>query len=123
MSYLEIDQLTNDITFQGRVRACTVQEAHQFRNDQRPQWVALALDLLRGGGGTTLMFVRLMAAFPGFVTDLPSEPAESDDTTPAPPGPPRFDQSRIADAAILAQVQALWETVAELFFDEEGNPR
>jgi hypothetical protein len=122
MSFLDIAQLTDDPTFQARVRACTVQEAQQFVNDQRPQWVSLAQDSLRGGGGTTLMFVRLMAAFPGFVTDLPSqEPAEDDDTPAVPP--PRFDQSRISDAAILSQVQGQWGTVAEMFFDEEGNPQ
>ena len=32
MSYLAIDQLTQDPIFQGRVRACAVQEAERLRN-------------------------------------------------------------------------------------------
>jgi hypothetical protein len=119
MSYLDIAQLTDDPIFQSRVRACTVQEAQTFKDDQRPAFVALANDSLRGGGATTLMFVRLMAAFPGFVTELPDQPAAPN----APPGPPRFDSSRILDAAILAQVQGQWETVADLFYDENGDLR
>lgn len=122
MSYLDIAQLTEDPQFQSRVRACTVQEAHTFKDDQRPAWQALALDCLKGGGATTLMFVRLMAAFPGFVTDLPVQKPE-EEPPPQPPGPPRFDSTRILDGAILAQVQAQWPVVAELFFDEEGNLR
>jgi|HubBroStandDraft_6_1064221.scaffolds.fasta_scaffold01226_12 hypothetical protein len=121
MSYVEIAQLTDDAVFQSRVRACTVQEAQTFKDDARPAWVALANDCLRGGGATTLMFVRLMAAFPGFVTDLPAG-GLPDAPSPA-PGPPRFDQSRIQDAAILAQVQAQWGEVADLFFDDDGDLR
>jgi hypothetical protein len=121
MSYLDIAQLTDDAQFQSRVRACTVQEAQTFKDDARPAFVALANDCLRGGGATTLMFVRLMAAFPGFVTELPLTKPEG--TSPAPPGPPRFDSTRILDAAILAQVQGQWETVADLFFDENVDLR
>lgn len=122
MSYLEIAQLTDDPTFQARVRACTVQEA-QVERELGPQAQALVEATLRGGGETTLAFVRLMAASPGFVTDLASQPGPGEPSTPQPPGPPRFDQGRISDAAILSQAQAQWETVAEMFFDENGDHR
>ena len=115
MSYLSIDQLTQDQLFQGRVRACTVQEAERLKDDQRPPWVALALDCLRGGGASTLAFVRIIAAFPGIVAD-PATGLPDDG-----PGPPRFDQSTISDGTILAQVQGQWDSVANLFWDEEGE--
>jgi hypothetical protein len=116
LSYLSIDQLTQDHTFQGRVRACTVQEAERLKDDQRPDWVALALDCLRGGGASTLAFVRIIAAFPGIV-------AEAGTGLPDDNGPPRFDQSTISDGTILSQVQTQWEHVAALFWDDDGNRR
>lgn len=119
MSYLDIAHLTDDGNFQARVRACTVQEGQRFRDDARPPLAALANDALRGGGGTTLTFVRLIAAFPGLIEDAPPLPPPEG----APPGPPRFDQARISDAVILAQVQTQWPTVADLHFDENGDPR
>jgi hypothetical protein len=102
VSYLSIDKLTQDHTFQARVRACTVQEAERLKDDQRPAWVALALDCLRGGGASTLAFVRIIAAFPGAAPDI-------------------GDQADISDAAILGQVQAQWATVAGLFWDDQGD--
>jgi hypothetical protein len=106
MSYEDIDQLTQDHTFQGRVRACTVQEAENFRNDARPLFVALAEDTLRGGGATTLAFVRIGAASMAGAAQQPAHDA--------------VDQSLITDAAILANVQANWEVVAGLFYDDAG---
>ncbi len=115
MSFQAVDQLTQDPIFQGRVRACAVREAEGFRNDQRPAWVALALDQLRGGGASTLAFVRLIAAFPGIVEGAETVPAEGARPTRG------FDQSSITDATILAQVQSQWETVAGLYWDTDGQ--
>lgn len=106
MSFSTIDQLTQDALFNGRIRACCTQQAETFQNDARPAFVALADDVLRGGGVTTNAFTRLAAAGPGMA-----------DTAGDPP-----DQSRIADEDILASVQANWQVVAGLYFEEDGTP-
>lgn len=98
MSFESIDQLTQDPLFAGRVRACAVQQAETFKDDARPDFVALADDQLTGGT-TYLAFVRIVAAFPGLA-----------------------EQPEITDGDILSQVQANWPTVAGLYFDAEGNP-
>lgn len=105
MSYQQIDQLTNNLPFQGRVRACCTQEAETFRADTRGDISALATDILRSGG-PVFNFVRMIAAFPGLV-----------------PGqlPDAVDQAAIADEVILGQVQRHWPTVAGLFWDADGN--
>lgn len=98
MAFEDIDQLTNDAIFGGRVRACAVQQAETFKDDARPDFVALANDQLLGGT-TYLAFVRIIAAFPGL--------AEADE---------------IADGDILSQTQANWQTVAGLYFNDDGTP-
>ena len=98
MSFQEIDQLTSDPVFGGRVRACAVQQAETYKNDARPDFVALADDQLKGGT-TYLAFVRIIAAFPGL--------AEADE---------------IADADILSQMQANWQVVAGLYYAADGTP-
>ena len=109
MTYRAISQLTSDVWFQARTRACCTQEAQNFRNDARAHFVALADDLLRGGGATTLTFVRLGAASPGI-----AEAATDNDGN--------IDSSKITDDEILAFVQRSWELVALLFWDDAGNP-
>jgi hypothetical protein len=109
MSYKAIDQLTMDVWFQARTRACCTQEAQNFRNDARPNFVALADDLLRGGGATTLTFVRLGAASPGV-----AESATDADGN--------IDSSKVTDEEILAFVQPAWELVSLLFWDKDGSP-
>jgi hypothetical protein len=141
-TYEQIDQLTNNVAFQGRVRACCTQEAGTFAADTRPPISELAKEVLRSGG-PVFNFVRIIAAFPGI---LPAEPLsaqprsdndEAGDEAGAGGGDEvgeddvngggggngggPLDQTLIPDAAILAQVQAQWPTVADLFWDEEGN--
>ena len=103
MTYRNIDRLTQDAVFGGRVRACTVEQAQSFQNDARPDFVALANDTLRGGGATTLTFIRMIAAFPGLAPD--------------------GDDTEVPDGDLLAQVQANWQIVAALFFNDDGSMR
>lgn len=106
MSYSAIDALTNDAFFAGRVRACCVEQAEVFRNDARPDFVALADDCLRGDGEKFLAFTRITAAAPG-IADQAGDPV---------------DQTKVTDAVILSTVQANWQVVAGLYFTTEGEP-
>lgn len=110
MSYLAIDNLTTDIWFQARIRACATQQAGIFRGDARPDFVALANDIARGAGDSVLVFVRLTAGAPGHAEKATD--AEG-----------KVDQSLITDEDILASVQPNWGAVALLYFDEQGNRR
>jgi hypothetical protein len=98
MSFQQIDQLTGDPTFGGRVRACAVQQAETYKDDVRPDFVALANDQLTGGT-TYLAFVRIIAAFPGLA-----------------------EAPEIADGDILSQMQANWPVVAGLYYLSDGSP-
>jgi hypothetical protein len=108
VSYSAIDNLAQDGAFNGRVRACTLEQAHVYKDDARPDFVALASDIMRSGPETTVTFVRLVAAAPGLA-----------DKATTPEG---IDQTRISDADVLSAVQGNWQTVAGLYFDAEGNP-
>ena len=110
MSYQAIDQLTNDVVFAGRVRATTVEQAESFVNDQRLSFVAVANQALRGDGETYLAFVRISAAGPGI-----ADKADNGDGT--------IDQSKVTDADLLSLVQANWQVVAGLYFNEDGTPK
>ena len=92
MTYRNIDALTQDALFAGRIRACCVEQAETYKADARPAFVALAGEEFRGGG-LYLTFVRIAAAGPG-IADSAGDP---------------IDQTRIADADILAAVQANWD--------------
>lgn len=107
MSYSAIDQLFNDVLFAGRVRACCVEQAETFKDAARADFVALANDVLRGGGSTTTTFTRITAAAPG-IADQAGDP---------------IDQTKVVDAVILSTVQANWPVVAALFYDESGAPK
>lgn len=106
MSYSAIDQLSSDALFNGRVRACTVQQSEVFQNDQRPDMVAAANAALKGEQDPYLTLARMAAAGPG-MAEAAGDP---------------IDQTNIPDADILASVQANFPTVAALFYDSEGNP-
>jgi hypothetical protein len=99
MSFQQIDELTQDPVFNGRVRACAVQQAETFKDDARPDFVSLANDQLVGGT-TYLAFVRIIAAFPGLA-----------------------DADEVADGDILSQMQANWPVVAGLYFNDDGSPK
>ena len=106
MSFSAIDQLTNDVLFAGRVRACTVQQSETYQNDTRPQMVAAANAALRGEPDPALTLARMAAAGPG-MADTAGDPV---------------DQTKIEDSDILASVQANFPTVAALFYAEDGTP-
>ena len=106
MSYQSIDQLTQDSIWGGRVRACAVEQSETYINDARPQFVAAATDVLRGGSDVVSGLIRLISAGPG-MSEAAGEPP---------------DQSLIDDSAILAAVQAQFPTVAALYFAEDGTP-
>jgi hypothetical protein len=108
MSYQAQDQLTFDLTFTGRVRSCTVQQADIFVNDARPDFVALAHDIMRGDGEKTNAFTRLAAAAPGLADKATTEDG--------------IDQSLITDDDLLSTVQANWQVVAGLYYAEDGTP-
>lgn len=108
MSYLSIDQLTNDAIFGGRSRAAVVQQAEVFKDDQRPDFVAVAHDGLRGNGETFNAFARMAAAGPGI-----GDKVDLGDGT--------IDQAKVTDADLLSLTQANWPTVAGLYFDDAGN--
>lgn len=107
MSYRIIDELTNNAIFGGRVRACAIEQAAHFRNDERPPIVALAQDMIRGTPEAVAVFIRLAAAAPGH-----ADQAGLGDTV---------DESAITDSDLLAVIQGSWPMVAELYFDDEGN--
>lgn len=108
MSYSAIDQLTNDVLFAGRVRACAVEQAEVFKNDARPDFVALADDCLHGNGEVYLAFTRFVAAAPGLADKAAT--AEG------------IDQAQVTDADILSTVQASWQVVAALYYGADGTP-
>jgi hypothetical protein len=107
MSLLSISQLAADPTFTARVNSCTIQQAEIFVNSALPAYVALAQDIMRGGPISQGAFLRLVPAAPGL-----ADQADTGDGT--------IDQANISDAEILAAVQALWPTVAALYWDNTG---
>lgn len=109
MSYQAIDQLTNDVIFAGRSRAAVVQQSETFKDDQRPDFVALAAEGLRGNGAVYNAFTRMAAAGPGI--------GDKVDT-----GNGTIEQAQVTDADLLALTQANYPTVAALYFAEDGTP-
>lgn len=110
MSYSAQDQLTNNVIFGGRVRACTVQQAETFKDDQRPGFVAVAEACLTGSGEIYNAFTRIAAGGPGI-----ADKADNGDGT--------ISQEKVTDADLLSLIQANWPVVAGLFFNEDGSPK
>jgi hypothetical protein len=108
MTYGNIFALTWDQAFNGRVTACCTQQAEIFRNDARPDFVALANDVLLGDGRVTSTFTRIIAAAPGI-----ADKAATGDG---------IDQTKVTDDDILSTVQANWQVVAGLYYDDTGAP-
>lgn len=106
MSLTAIADLTGNSDFGGRVIACVTQQAEIFKDDARPDFVALAHGALRGETDKQAAFWRITAAAPG-LSDQAGDPP---------------DQTLISDGAILSTVQANWQTVAALYYDPEGAP-
>lgn len=108
MSYTVQTELESDAVFAGRIRAVISEQSLVFINDQRPDFQALAMSLLRLEQITNTSFGRMLVATPGF-----ADTATDVDGT--------VDQSRIPDAALLSATQADFPTVVALFFDTDGN--
>lgn len=100
-------QLSTDPSFINRVRSCMWQQAQTLQSDEDEETAAMANDLLKGNATTIQAMVNMIAAFPGLVDGA---------TITMGNGNQLVDQSAITDGTILAQVQADWKTIADLFF-------
>lgn len=109
MSYRSQYQLAADVGFQSRTQATLTEQGLVFKDDGRADIAALATDLLKGPNARTFTFVNLLAGSPGF--------ADSVDQ-----GEGVIDSSVITDPQLLSAVQALWPTVAGLFYSSDGTP-
>jgi hypothetical protein len=109
MSYASQSALANDTDFQKRMTACCNQQAVTYKDDARPNFVALANSVLRAEGRAMPSFFNMGSASPGFADDVDN----SDGTV---------DSSRLSDLQLLAAVQNDWPTVAGLYFDDTGAP-
>jgi hypothetical protein len=102
MSYQAQALLETDADFQARSRGVVTQQATTFKDDQRPEFVAVAEAVLRGDAEILACFVRLAAAGPGI-----ADKVDNGDGT--------IDQSKVTDPDLLSLTQANWPTVAELY--------
>jgi hypothetical protein len=109
MSYEAQAALTNDSTFIGRSNAAAAQQSEIFKDDQRPDYVALAGSVMRGQNEELAALCRLAAAGPGI-----ADKADLGDGT--------IDQALVTDADLLALTQANWPTAAALYYAPDGTP-
>jgi hypothetical protein len=109
VSYQSQAQLEADYWFQQRSRATAIQQAESFKDDQRPNYVALAEAVLRDAPGPVQAFTRLGAAGPGIAEKVDS-------------GDGSIDSSLVTDADLLSLTQANWQVVAPLYFNDDGTP-
>jgi hypothetical protein len=109
LSYQSIDQLTKDPDFAGRVTASATEQAQTYKDAARPDFVALADDVLKGSAGPLAAFCRMAASGPGV-----GDKVDQGDGT--------IDQSLVTDEDLLSLTQANWQVVAGLYFDETGAP-
>jgi len=110
LTYQAQSQLNNDPEFQQRCTACATEQAETYRNDQRPDFVALAEAVLKGDGNVLAAFVRIEASAPGI-----ADKADLGDGS--------IDQSKVTDADLLSLTQANWQVVADLFFNTDGSAK
>ena len=110
VSYRSQAQLEANTDFRGRAVAAATQQAGVYVNDQRPDFVAVARNVLKGSAAELDAFIRLDAAGPGI--------AEKVDI-----GDDSIDQSQVTDADLLSLTQGNWQVVAGLYFDAEGAPK
>ena len=97
MSYQNQAALAADEAFLGRVQECCIEQAVIFKNDGRYSIAALAVAVIQTPQKSRGVF-ELVCVAPNFV-----------DVT---------DPATIADADILAAVQANWPTYAEAEYPE-----
>lgn len=109
MSYQSQAQLEADSDFRGRTAAAATQQAGAYKDDQRADFVAVALSVLRGSAAELQAFNRMDAAGPGI-----ADKADTGDGT--------IDQTQVTDADLLSLTQASWQVVAGLYYAEDGTP-
>jgi hypothetical protein len=110
MTYQAQWALTYDDDFNSRQRAALTNQASIYKDDARPDIVALAKAVIRSEPASIFTsFQQLLGAAPSFADE-----ADNGDGT--------IDSSKIADEEILSAVQAGWPTVAALYFDSTGSP-
>jgi hypothetical protein len=109
LSYLTYALLTEDVNFGRRSRSCITQQSNIFLNDARPDFVALSKALLKGEPAQTSAMLQGICAGPTFDTVVDN-------------GDGTIDSSKINDEEILSQCQAIFPTVAELYYDSTGAP-
>ena len=84
------------------------QRADIYKDDERPEFVALAESLLRQDNGAEVeTFVSLLANSPGF-----ADKVDQGDGT--------VDSTQIEDAEIQAAVDFQWPVVSALFYPAES---
>lgn len=111
MSYQSQWVLTYDNAFVSRSRAAITQRSDIFKDDERPNYVALAESLLtEANPQESLTFVSLLANAPGF-----AEKVDQGDGT--------VDSSQIEDGEIQAAVDFQYPVVADLFYADDGTPK
>ena len=108
MAYIDQALLRDDLDFNRRVSACCVEQAEVFRNDARPDFVALANDVLRGNRAND--FGRIIASAPGIADKAATDVEDI------------VDSSKVSDADILTTVQANWQVVTGLPTADDGTP-
>lgn len=94
MAYHDVASLVTDSDFTNRITACCTEQAAVFVNDQRPEYVALAQDVIADAGNAA-WFYWPVASAPGFADAFVSG-----------------GSAAITDPMLLAAVQALWPTIA-----------
>lgn len=110
MSYQAQWLLTYDDGFVSRCRSCLTQRANIYKDDERPNYVALAHSLLKGSNPAEMVtFQSMLANAPGF-----AEEADNGDGT--------IDSTKIQDGEIQAAVDAQFPVVADLYYDADGTP-
>ena len=109
VSYRSQAQLEANTDFRGRAIAAATQQADSYINDQRPDFIAVANNVLKGYPNELNAFIRLDAAGPGI--------ADAVDI-----GGDAIDQSLVTDDDLLSLTQANWQVVAGLYFTTEGAP-
>jgi hypothetical protein len=94
MAYTDIANLAGSSDYTSRLIACCTEQAGIFVNDQRPEYVDLAREVITNPGAA-LWFTWIVASSPGF-------------------GDAYADggQEAIDDGMLLSAVQANWPVVA-----------
>lgn len=110
MTYHTYALLTEDIDFGRRSRSCITEQANGFlTSSTAPDIHALSQALLKNYPAQTQAMLQAIAAGPGF-----ADAVDNGDGT--------IDETKVTDGEMLSQCQAMYPTVASLFYDSTGAP-